>query len=610
MTRLPPRQRSLTETVLNVAAALGLVGIALEFGFDEPPLAPVAIHALQIAIVLLYLAFKTRRIVTASNPWQMIREHAVEIALLGGGLTVAVVLRIELLHLLLAAVLYVALMRTSAIVSLLLGRLYGRSTDPAAKLHPARLMLTSFATLILLGGLLLSLPRAMSVETRAETGHYAAKRVLNCFFTATSATCVTGLVVYDTGSDFTRFGQLVILVLIQAGGLGIMVFGSIFGLMLGRQLSLRQSLVLQDIYSHQTIGQIGRMARFICISTLAIEALAAVILYRHWPVQDADVASRWFDSVFHAVSAFCNAGFVLQSDSLISFQRAWPVYAVIMPAIILGGLGFPVLAELGRRAREIVSNIVSRVVRSSANNEHPARRVTPISLHGKIVLLTTLILIVLPAAGLFLFESSGAAPALPASESAMRSLGTGDRLLAALFQSVTCRTAGFNTVSLAVDDVSSSSLFLMCILMFIGGSPASTAGGVKTVAVAMLILGTLSTLRRRRNVEAFHRQIPIGTIRQAAVVITVMSALVGAVVLSLSYTESATLAEVLFESVSACATVGLSTGLTPHLTIAGKLVIMLAMFAGRLGPLTLLVALAGRERTTAYDYPREQITIG
>ena len=601
------------EPVLGLAVIAAAGGVALEFGFDVPPIAPFVLHAIQIAAVALYLAVRISEIVRAGRRWPVARKYFVDglvlvasIAALGFGVRGAVVLP--------AATAYVVLRKAGAILVSGMRMLYGQPAVPSARLHPARLMLTSFLILILIGGLLLSLPKALSADPpagfagqRAESGEPVAMRVLNCFFTATSAACVTGLVVYDTESDFSRFGQIVILVLMQTGGLGIMVFGSIFGLMLRRQLSLRESLALQDVYSHQTLGEIGSMVKFICIFTLVIEGCGALLLYDMWPAEINDTATRWFYSIFHAVSAFCNAGFALSADSLMPYRSLGPTYGVIMPAIVLGGLGFPVLADIGGLARDRVLLPALRRIGFRGGRTEPAVRIARLNLHSKLVLIMTAVLIVVPAGLFFLFESTGGAGT---SDAAMHSMDWPERLTAALFQSVTCRTAGFNTASLAIDDISTSSVFLMCILMFIGGGPASTAGGVKTVAIAMLVLGTLATLRRRENVEAFHRKIPASTIRHAAVVIMVMFCLVSTVVLLLSYTESASLAEVLFESVSACGTVGLSTGLTPDLTIAGKLVIMLAMFAGRLGPLTLLIALAGRERTSAYSYPVEPITIG
>ena len=594
------------EPVLGLAVIAAAGAVALEFGFDVPPIAPFVLHAIQVAAAALYLVGRILEIERAGRRWAVARKYLVDglvfvalIAALGLGARWAVVLP--------AATAYVVLRRAGAILVSGMRMLYGQPALPSARLHPARLMLTSFLILIFIGGLLLSLPKAVSAGERAESGDPVAMRVLNCFFTATSAACVTGLVVYDTESDFSRFGQIVILVLMQTGGLGIMVFGSIFGLMLRRQLSLRESLALQDVYSYQTLGEIGSMVKFICITTLAIEGCGALLLYDMWPAEITGTATRWFYSIFHAVSAFCNAGFTLSEDSLMPYRALGPTYGVIMPAIVLGGLGFPVLADLGGLARDRVLLPALRRIGFRGGQTEPAARIARLNLHSKLVLIMAAVLIVVPAGLFFLFESTGGNGT---SNAAMHSMPWPERLTAALFQSVTCRTAGFNTASLAINDISTSSLFLMCILMFIGGGPASTAGGVKTVAIAVLVLGTLATLRRRESVEAFHRQIPASTIRHAAVVIMVMFCLVSTVVLLLSYTESASLAEVLFESVSACGTVGLSTGLTPDLTIAGKLVIMLAMFAGRLGPLTLLIALAGRERTSAYSYPVEPITIG
>ena len=624
-------------TSLAIASAGAAVCVALKYGFDRSPIHPVVLHIVQLVVVLLYIISRAAHVGRASKPWIVIRRHSIELGAVAAGLAIAIGLHVSWAHLLLAGTVFVVLVQLMKLLSVGIGQLYGRTRAPTARLHPARLMLLSFAILIVAGGLLLSLPKAMSIERRLETGHYAAKRVFNCFFTATSATCVTGLVVYDTEHDFTRFGQAVILVLVQMGGLGIMVFGSVFGMMLRRQLSLRESLVLQDVYSHRTVGEIGNMVKFIFISTLLLEALGSLCLYDAWPAEITDASTRWFYSIFHAVSAFCNAGFTLSAGSLTAYRELWPTYTVIMPAIVLGGLGFPVLADVGRwglsRSRRSFGlfwgGLISRTKLPKSlgftavgklliktrllQRRHPVQPgpgPSRLSLHSKLVLAMSLFLIVVPAGLLFLFESTLVPSSSATPELAMHSLPTGQRMLAALFQSVTSRTAGFHTVSLATDDISTSSLFVVSILMFIGGSPASTAGGVKTVAIAILLLGTLSTLRRREHVEAMGRQIPSSTIRQAGVVIMVMFCLVSAVVLVLSYTESAGLAEVLFESVSACGTVGLSTGLTPHLTIPGKLVIMLAMFAGRLGPLTLLIALAGRQQTAAYDYPVEHITIG
>jgi trk system potassium uptake protein TrkH len=486
------------------------------------------------------------------------------------------------------------------------------------------IMVTSFGALILIGGVLLSLPKSMSPELRDETGVYEAQRVLNCFFTSTSAACVTGLVVYDTGADFSRFGQCVILGLIQIGGLGIMIFGTLFGVLAGRNMSLRHSLTLQDSISHETIGHLRRTVRFILIITFGCELVGAVLLFPMWPAEAMSLEERLFASGFHAISAFCNAGFALQADSLVGYATAWPVYISIMPLIVVGGLGFPVLSDILGWIRHKVSNRTGPMAWLIPGDGPKRRRGRPyrFSLHSKIVLASTALLIVLPVPFLVLFETapewrsrgqieeSRLRAESEGSQATMIDQPIGKRLLGAVFQSVTTRTAGFNTVNLDTSSMSPASRFLMCLLMFIGGSPGSTAGGVKTAAFSVLFLGVVSTLKHRQNVECAGRTIPLTVLRKASVVVVVMFLVVSLTALALCYTESVGLPEVLFESVSACGTVGLSTGLTGRLTVAGRIIIMAAMFAGRLGPLTLLVALAGREQSARYEYPEEQPIIG
>ncbi len=485
-----------------------------------------------------------------------------------------------------------------------------RWTRSGERVRPGQLLVTSFGVVIVLGAVLLALPKATSVDRRENVHEAPFSHVLNSLFTATSATCVTGLVVYDTGEHFSRFGQVVILILIQLGGLGIMMFGSLFGLLTGRQLSLRESLVLQDAGSHHTIGAMSSMVRFIVGATILIELLGAVVLYDLWPTSVTDRGDRIFLSVFHAVSAFCNAGFALQSDSLVSFRGAWRVYGCIMPLIVIGGLGFPVLWDLQGSFRDRLRRWwPTRRGDGTVRRSRRGRRYH-LSLHTKIVLVTTVILIVLPTIAIYVFESVSPGGGSEAGAASMGRMSPTARAWASLFQAVTTRTAGFNTADLSTDAVSPATTFLMCLLMFIGGSPASTAGGVKTAAAATLVLAVLSTLRRRQRVECFNRTIPDLAVQRSAVLVMVMFAAVALVTLGLCLTESSTLGEVLFESVSACGTVGLSQGLTPHLTWGGRVIIITAMFAGRLGPLTLLVVLAGRGGGGRYDYPEEQIVIG
>jgi trk system potassium uptake protein TrkH len=504
--------------------------------------------------------------------------------------------------------LYVAAMQVLLVSRIVVAAVRLNLAMSRSRLHPTRVLTLTFLTLIVLGGLALSLPKATHRHLHDRPDFSVPRHVLNSLFTATSATCVTGLVVYDTGSDFTRFGQVVVLGLIQAGGLGIMIFGSLVGLLVGRQLSLKQSLVLQDALSYRTLGLMRRMIAFIVVTTLVTEAIGAAVLYPMWEGM-ATPGERVYFSIFHAISAFCNAGFALQSDNLVAYNRAWQVYVCVVPLIILGGLGFPVLHDLWKNAVASLRLFWSRRRGVSLKTPMPSR--PRFTLHTKLVLVTTVVLIALPTVGFFVFESfavgidpGSTVPATMASDSIP------GRVLDGFFYAVTSRTAGFNTVGMGADEMSPTSHFLGAVLMFIGGSPASTAGGIKTVGLAVLVLGIWTTLRGRTSVEAFGRKIPEYVVRRAAVVAILMAALVSLVTLMICFTEHTTLREAWFEAVSACGTVGLSTGLTPELTSVGRVTIMIAMFAGRLGPLTVLIALAGRTHASRYDYPTEQVGIG
>lgn len=612
---------------VTILAGLALVSLALEYGFPDEthPISIQWLHGIQWATVGAFVAAQLVRILTAPRRRIAVKEDWVNLVLIGFGAIVLVVQReVARDPLLKAGTLYIMTLQGLILTRMAIEALRFNVALSQSRLHPARLVVLSFLMVIAVGTLLLALPRAThGPGVYTDTPAQQARHVLKCLFTATSATCVTGLTVYDTGRDFTLFGQGVILVLFQLGGLGIMISGTIFGLLLGRRLSLRESLVLQDTLAHETIGHIGRTIKYVCLATLLAEAIGAVALYSMWPASIESTGLRVFHSIFHAVSAFCNAGFALQSDSLIAFRGAWQVYGVIMPLIVIGGLGFPVLENLTRlgwtRMRRIVQAAADR-----RRGRSPARLNTrPIlTLHTKLVLTSTAVLIVVPAVLFWIAEtptrltarsriSAANQRALDrADPDSMAVMPPGERALAALFQSITTRTAGFNTVTLHEEATSTATHFLMCLLMVVGGSPASTAGGMKTITLAVLILGVVSTLRRRNRIEAFSRTIALPLVRRAAAVVILMGLVVAGFTLILCYTESGSLRQVLFEVVSACGTVGLTTGLTPRLTDIGQALIIAAMFIGRLGPLTLLIALAGQERSARYEYPEESVIIG
>jgi trk system potassium uptake protein TrkH len=605
---VPPKLR----LAVKVIAALALISLALEFGFIEPPLPLWLLISVQAAAVILYVFSRGYEFARSSQRLKALRAFWFDLLLLAAALLVLVLLEADqsTRPVLKVSALYIAAMQILLVTRLAIEAVRLNLSLSQRRIHPARLMVLTFGGLILAGAMALALPRSVQPHVYEAADFHVGRHLVNCLFTSVSATCVTGLIVYDTGSDFTPVGQSVILILIQLGGLGIMVFGGLFGMLAGRQLSLRHSLAMQDTLGHQTLGDVQRMVWFIVASTFVVEAIGAAMLFPMW--RDVDTPGLClFHSVFHAISAFCNAGFALRSDSLTDYHRAWQVYLVVIPLITMGGLGFPVVTDLWLGMKVGLRRLITRM--TGGSRFHAPRIRHRFSLHTKIVLTTSLALVFLGTVGFVLLESRpgpmgqvGKGP----SSTVMREASWGGRMLDALFLSVTCRTAGFNTVQMDVDSLSPESHTLAALLMFIGGSPASTAGGVKTVGLAVLCLGVLATMRGRRNVEVFGRTVPEMIIRRAAAIAFVMGLLVGLAAILLMYTESVSMREAVFESVSACGTVGLSTGLTPHLTVAGRLVIIAAMFAGRLGPLTLLIALAGPGAQPRYEYPAEQVTMG
>ncbi len=592
--------------------ALAVVALTIDLGFRELPIPMWLIVAVQVAAVVVYVVHRAREVWLAAERWRALRRRSIDlIPLLAAVLYVVFELEMSQRHVLHTSTIYIAALSVFFFLRLGIAAAQYNLAWSQSRLHPARLLTGSFLVLVGVGGGLLSLPVATHPHVYEREGWTIPRHVLDCFFTATSATCVTGLAVYDTGGDFTLVGQIIILALIQLGGLGIMIFGSVLGLLARKQLSLRQSLLMQDAISYRTLGDLKSVVTFIVVATLLIEAIGAVCLYGMWQPVEMSESRRWFYSVFHSISAFCNAGFGLHNDSLVRYRADFRVYTCIMPLIVIGGVGFPVLFELKSHLKTRVIRRVVALVSKGQAARPPRRR---LSLHTRTVLATTAALVLAGTVGFFLLETrigaraAGHTGGLPAG-----ALG-GDppamRLLGCLFQSVTCRTAGFNTAPQDVHALSPASHFFAALLMFMGGSPASTAGGVKTTAVAILVLATWSTIRGRTRVEAFGRTIPQALIHRAGVVMAMMFTACGLTVLALCMTETAPLQDILFEAVSACGTVGLSTGLTPELSIPGRVIIMLAMFAGRLGPLTVMIAVAGTRRQAEYEYPEEDVVIG
>jgi len=440
-------------------------------------------------------------------------------------------------------------------------------------LSPPLTVVVTFLVIIAIGSTLLLLP----VST--APGKYT--KPLDALFTATSATCVTGLIVVDTGNHFSRFGQIVILILIQIGGLGLMTFTSFFALLSG-EFGVRDRVILREIVRYDNLSRIGYLIPSILILTFVFEATGAILLYFQFLPRAGNSLSAVYSALFHSISAFCNAGFSIYSDSFINYRGNLRVNLIMTTLIISGGLGFVVIVNLLRV-------IIFRIKKKKRE---------PLSLHSKLVLLTTGGLLVLGTFLLYLGEINGLLKNLPPEQ----------KLLSAYFQSVTARTAGFNT--LRISDLTTSSSFLLIILMFIGASPGSTGGGIKTSTFATLIFTIKSMIQGKDQVEAFKRTIPQISIYQALCVVTLALGWIGGVALFLSFIENFNFLDILFETFSAFGTVGLSRGLTPHLTNWGKMIIIITMLVGRIGPLTLALAIAGRRAVRLYEYPEESIIIG
>lgn len=462
-----------------------------------------------------------------------------------------------------------------------------------AHLQPAQAMVLSFAGMILVGAGLLCLPFASVEGVRVS--------FLDALFTATSANCVTGLITYNTAATWTAFGKIVILVLIQLGGLGFFTILSLAMVLFRHRVSLRNRMAVQATFNQDSLSDMGHLVKRVVKITLFAEGIGAALLtlvfyFSPPPGTQASIGRALINGVFHSVSAFCNAGFdILGPDSLVPYVTNPALNAIIMTLIATGGLGFIVWVDMVNGLR------VDRKKTLRSWFMH-------LSVHSKMAILITIFLIVFGAAVFLAIEYNNPATLAP--------LSLWEKIQAAFFQSVTLRTAGFNSISQG--DLNEASKFFSSLLMMTGGSPAGTAGGFKTVTLGVMIATILSLLRGRHDIEAFGRKLPLDLLQKA---LTVFCMMLGIVVLStfiLCFTEANiayqhTFLDLLFETASAAGTVGVTTGITPYLSSAGKVVLILCMFMGRLGPTTVVVALTYHRQNInggATSFPREKVIIG
>lgn len=443
-------------------------------------------------------------------------------------------------------------------------------------LTPSQILAVGFAALILLGAFLLTLPVSVADGERIN--------FLDAAFTATSATCVTGLIVFDTGTKFSVFGQMIIITLIQIGGLGFMTFSTLIALIIRKKIGLRTRVVMQEAFNLFTPSGVVRLAVKVLSITAFFEVCGAIILSWRF-AQYMPLGTAVYYGIFHSISAFCNAGFDLLGRiygpfvGIVPLNQDFFITMTLSILVIFGGLGFPVIANV--------------MAACGKNRER-------LVLHSRIVIMMTALLLSIGTLAVLGLEYS--------NPETLGSLPGWAKITNAFFHSMTTRTAGYNSVDIGA--MHQATLFISIVLMFIGASPCSTGGGVKTSTLGVLLASVASTIQGKHDTEIFRRRIATDAVFKAIAVLFVALSVVLLVTLMLSITEDATFLNLLFEAMSAFGTVGLTTGITSTLSVIGRVLIIALMFIGRLGPLTLAVAIGQRHRPPSLHYPEERVMIG
>lgn len=453
--------------------------------------------------------------------------------------------------------------------------------------NPAQLFVISFLLLIALGTIILTLPNAT----------HSGISIIDALFTSTSAVCVTGLIVVDTGSYFTLFGQSVILLLIQLGGIGIMTFTSYFSYFFKGGATYQNQLMLKDMANADKLAEVFDTLRKIIILTLVIELAGAVfVFFSVSALQFESFSSRIYFSVFHAVSGFCNAGFSTLQNSLCEtgFRFNFPLHLILAFLLIAGGLGFPILFNFYTYLRHLLLDRLLPKLR----NRPPRHRPWIININTRIVIITTILLLALGTVSIFILEYNNT----------LADYSLWGKLVTAFFGAATPRTAGFNTLDTSA--LHFSTILVVMFLMFVGASPSSTGGGIKTSTLALAFLNIYNLACDRSRIEVFRKQIAANSVHRAFAIITLSIINIGiAIFLITSFDPELKALDVVFETISAYGTVGLSLGITATLSSASKLVIIATMFVGRVSMLTIMVALLRRVKHLNYTYPTERILI-
>jgi len=591
------RPTGLPRSVLLVVGLLAVGTLLVENGFD---LDPANLFWVRVAEALLaggYVADRALMLARGPARWRVLRQRQFEYAVLMLFAVVAVGLVLwktgaagvlRFFHQEDARNLGIALFRLFLLANVLVQLLRLHQRLLVRGVRPEWLLAGSFATLILAGTLLLLLPRA-SVRPEQPIG------LLDALFTATSASCVTGLSVRDVGTELSPLGQGILLVLFQVGGLGIMTFVAFLAVTSSSSLPMPQMLAFRQMVGARNLAALRRQVWAIVVFTAVVEGAGTVCLYACLP-SEQDRLARLGWSVFHSVSAFCNAGFALSADSLIAFQAHPGMMLTFMGLIVLGGLGFLVVTDLlGLQVSRLP--LIRRIPWVRRYNQRvPVYR---LPVQTRLSAVVTGALIVAGLAGFWILESGSTLSGKPLLT----------QFWISAFQSVTARTAGFNTV--AMDELEPATLLLLVALMAVGASPVSTGGGIKTVTLAVLLLALRTLMTGRERVEVYGRALPARVLLAALGVVILYVLAVGLGVFGLTLCDpEIPLRSQLFEVVSALSTVGLSTGITAQLSPGSQLVLCALMFIGRVGPISLMLSVVRMERPTRYQYPEEDLVVG
>lgn len=565
-----------------------ITALVIEYGFYINEIVKRILHQFNSIVIFYFVFFNLSKLVLNPNPLSYLRRKWIEFLL-----TFLIIIQSigflfyirepQTIDIKTLTRIYIASAQIYLTLDIALKTVRYSQRLIQKSIHPTRLLTFSFLLLISLGTLLLLLPKAT----------HNGISLIDALFTATSAVCVTGLIVVDTGTYFTRFGQFIIMVLIQLGGLGIMTFTTFFAILLNGGIGIKERVFLSEIFSEKNLSKISSTIIRILFLTFSIEAVGAILLYHFLPdPMFKNESEKIFCSIFHSISAFCNAGFSTFSNNLIDIKNNIPAIIAIATLFILGGLGFLVLSEL------IEKPFLKAIRRIKFLRNKIAPQKVVLSLHSKLTIYTTAILIISGTVILLLLEFNNT----------LKNETLLSKIAHAFFQAVTPRTAGFNTIDISKIGITTS-LFIM-LLMWIGASPGSTGGGIKTTSFALIILKISSMVTGKERVEIFNKQISEESISRAFVSALLSVLFILTATFALTITEkNLNFIDTFFEVVSAFGTVGLSRGITQDLTIFGKLIIIMMMFIGRIGPLAFSFALFGKIEKRNYEFQKESVLV-